>query len=96
MGEHERAHVAFLRDALGGQAEPKPTFDFGNTTRNRDRFVATAAMLEDTAVAAYNGQAVNLTKPVAESSGDDRLGRGAARGVDPRHRRPARVAAGNG
>ena len=37
VGEHERAHVAFLRDALGGQAEPKPTFDFGNTTSNRNR-----------------------------------------------------------
>ena len=68
VGEHERAHVAFLRDALGGQAEPKPTFDFGNKTGNRDRFVATAAMLEDTAVAAYNGQAVNLTKPVLKAA----------------------------
>jgi hypothetical protein len=68
VGEHERAHVAFLREALGGQAEPKPTFDFGNTTRNRDRFVAIAAMLEDTAVAAYNGQAVNLTKPVLKAA----------------------------
>jgi hypothetical protein len=68
VGEHERAHVAFLRDALGGQAEPKPTFDFGNTTRNRNRFVATAAMLEDTTVAAYNGQAVNLTKPVLKAA----------------------------
>ena len=68
VGEHERAHVAFLRDALGGAAEAKPTFDFGNTTRNRNRFVATAAMLEDTTVAAYNGQAVNLTKPVLKAA----------------------------
>ena len=68
VGEHERAHVAFLRKALGKQAEPKPTFDFGNTTRNGDRFAATAAMLEDTAVAAYNGQAANLTKPVLKAA----------------------------
>jgi hypothetical protein len=68
VGEHERAHVAFLRKALGGQAEPKPSFDFGNTTSDPDRFAATAAMLEDTAVAAYNGQAVNLTKPVLKAA----------------------------
>jgi ferritin-like protein len=68
VGEHERAHVAYLRKALGGSAEPKPTFDFGNTTSDRDRFASTAAMLEDTAVAAYNGQAVNLTKPVLKAA----------------------------
>ena len=62
VGEHERAHVAFLRKALGSQADPKPSFDFGNTTANGKRFAATAALLEDTAVAAYNGQAANLTK----------------------------------
>ena len=68
VGEHEQAHVAFLRKALGGQAEPKPSFDFGNTTADRERFAATAALLEDTAVAAYNGQAVNLTKPVLRAA----------------------------
>ena len=68
VGEHERAHVAFLRKALGDQAESKPTFNFGNTTSDRDRFVATAAFLEDTAVAAYNGQAANLTKPVLQAA----------------------------
>ena len=68
VGEHERAHVAFLRKALGNQAEPKPTFDFGNTTADGDRFAATAAMLEDTAVAAYNGQAANLTKPTLQAA----------------------------
>ena len=68
MGEHERAHVAFLRKALGNQADPKPTFDFGNTTTDGDRFAATAAMLEDTAVAAYNGQAANLTKPTLKAA----------------------------
>jgi hypothetical protein len=68
VGEHERAHVAVLRKALGDQAESKPTFDFGNTTSDRARFVATAAFLEDTAVAAYNGQAANLTKPVLQAA----------------------------
>ena len=68
VGEHERAHVAFLRKALGKQADPKPTFDFGQTTVNGKRFAATAAMLEDTAVAAYNGQAANLTKPTLKAA----------------------------
>ena len=68
VGEHERAHVAFLRKALGNQADPKPTFDFGQTTVNGKRFAATAAMLEDTAVAAYNGQAANLTKPTLKAA----------------------------
>ena len=68
VGEHERAHVAFLRKALGNQADPKPTFDFGNTTTDGDRFAATSAMLEDTAVAAYNGQAANLTKPTLKAA----------------------------
>jgi Ferritin-like domain len=68
VGEHERAHVAFLRKALAGQAEPRPRFDFGNTTSDPDRFASTAAMLEDTGIAAYNGQAVNLTKPVLKAA----------------------------
>ena len=68
VGDHERAHVAFLRNALGNRAEPRPTFDFGNTTSDPDRFASTAAMLEDTGIAAYNGQAVNLTKPVLKAA----------------------------
>lgn len=68
VGEHERAHVAYLRKALRDRAEAKPSFDFGDTTGDRSRFAATAAMLEDTAVAAYNGQAANLTKPVLKAA----------------------------
>jgi rubrerythrin len=68
VGEHERAHVAYLRKALGDRAERKPSFDFGNATVDRESFAATAAMLEDTSVAAYNGQAANLTKPVLKAA----------------------------
>ncbi|MBA2297404.1 MAG: ferritin-like domain-containing protein [Actinobacteria bacterium] len=68
VGEHERAHVAFVRKALGARAEPRPRFDFGDTTSTADRFAGTAAMLEDTGIAAYNGQAVNLTKPVLKAA----------------------------
>ncbi|HWM14524.1 MAG TPA: ferritin-like domain-containing protein [Gaiellaceae bacterium] len=60
--EHERAHVEYLRDALGGDARAEPTTDFGEATADPDAFGAAAVTLEDVAVAAYNGQAGNLTK----------------------------------
>ena len=62
VGGHERAHVAFLKGALGAKAVQKPTFDFKGTTEDQKLFLATARVLEDTGVAAYNGQGPNLTK----------------------------------
>jgi ferritin-like protein len=67
---HERAHVAFLRRALGKHARPRPTFDFGNATRNERAFLKTAVLLENTGVAAYNGQAANLTKPALAAAAE--------------------------
>ena len=64
VGAHERAHVAFLKKALGAKAVAKPTFDFKGTTENQAKFAATAQVLEDTGVAAYNGQGANVTKPI--------------------------------
>jgi hypothetical protein len=59
---HEVAHVSFLKSALGSKAVAKPTFDFKGTTDDPAKFQATAIVLEDTGVAAYNGQGANLTK----------------------------------
>ena len=59
---HERAHVGFLRVALGRKARKRPTFDFGNATRDPQAFTPAAIALQDLMVAAYNGQAANLTK----------------------------------
>lgn len=59
---HERAHVDFLRKALGVHARRRPTFDFGDATKDERKFLDTAALLENTGVVAYNGQAANLTK----------------------------------
>ncbi len=59
---HEVAHVAYLKSALGSKAVKKPTFDFKGTTDDPAKFQATAIVLEDTGVAAYNGQGANLTK----------------------------------
>jgi rubrerythrin len=62
VSEHERAHVEYLQKALGSAARKRPQFNFGNATRDQDKFLATAVLLENTGVAAYNGQAANLTK----------------------------------
>jgi len=62
VGEHERAHVAFLKKALGGSARVEPSFKFGRATRDQKKFASTARVLEDAGVAAYNGQAANLTR----------------------------------
>lgn len=59
--EHEKAHVAFLKQALGTAAEPAPGYDFGDKAKDPEAFTAAAVALEDLAVATYNGQAVNLT-----------------------------------
>jgi hypothetical protein len=60
--DHELAHVAYLKQALGSAASAKPTFDFKGTTSDADMFRATAIVLEDTGVAAYDGQGPRLTK----------------------------------
>jgi hypothetical protein len=62
-GRHERIHVAYLKRVLGDAAQPPPKFDFGDATGDADRFGRTAVTLEDLAVAAYNGQGTNLTRP---------------------------------
>ncbi len=60
--DHENAHVAALKSALGSKARSKPQFDFKDTTSDPDKFRATSIALEDTGVAAYNGQGPRLTK----------------------------------
>jgi rubrerythrin len=59
--DHEARHVDYLKAALGDKASPSPTFSFGDTFATADGFSAAAATLEDLGVAAYNGQAANLT-----------------------------------
>jgi rubrerythrin len=58
---HERQHLAAIRKALGSKAGSKPKFDFGANTKSPSAFEKAAIKLEDIAVAAYNGQATNLT-----------------------------------
>jgi rubrerythrin len=67
---HEAAHVAALQKALGSAATKKPTFDFKGTTGSAGTFLKTAQTLEDTGVAAYQGQAPNIkTGAILASAG---------------------------
>jgi hypothetical protein len=70
VSEHERAHVEYLKKALGSHARPQPKFDFGKTTRSERMFLDTAVELENLGVVAYNGQAANLTKPALSAAAE--------------------------
>lgn len=63
LAQHERRHVDLLLGRLGAQADAAPEFDFGEMTRDADRFARTVETLEEAAVAAYIGQGANLTRP---------------------------------
>jgi hypothetical protein len=58
----EKAHVAFLKSALGSHAVKKPKFNFGAAVMSQSKFAATSQVLENTGVGAYFGQAFNITK----------------------------------
>jgi hypothetical protein len=62
VGRQEQQHVDLLRRSLGRSARRRPTFSFDDVTKDQDAFIRAAVALEDAGVAAYNGQAANLTK----------------------------------
>jgi rubrerythrin len=64
VAAQEREHLAFVRKALGKKADGPPKYDFGSATNDPHDFAATAAKLEDLAVAAYNGQATNVSPAI--------------------------------
>jgi hypothetical protein len=53
--DHEIAHVDFLRSALGSSAVGPCTFDFTGSLKSVASFIATAQVLENTGVMAYDG-----------------------------------------
>ena len=70
VSQHESAHVAFLKSALGAKAVKRPTFNFGNTTTDQSTFEATSQTLEDTGVEAYLGQVGNIkSKKILAAAG---------------------------
>ena len=65
---HKREHVEALRGTLGGNARKIPRFAFGDAVSSPGKFAATAIALEELGVAAYNGQATNLSKPALRAA----------------------------
>ena len=79
VGQHEAEHVTTLQNVLGSKATKRPSFDFKGTTNSEKTFLKTARTLEDTGVAAYQGQAtrINSTEVLASA--------GAILAVEARH-----------
>ena len=61
VGEEEQAHVKYVAAAVGHSASKSPGFRFGDAATDPAKFIATAVSLEETGLAVYNGQGVNLT-----------------------------------
>jgi hypothetical protein len=59
----EKAHVAFIKGALGSHAVKQPKFAFGSAVTDQSTFAATSQVLENTGVAAYFGQGFNVQSP---------------------------------
>jgi hypothetical protein len=79
VAAHEAAHVAALKKALGSAATKQPSFDFKGTTGSEKTFLKTSQTLEDTGVAAYQGQGPNIKTPAVLASA------GAILAVEARH-----------
>lgn len=62
VSPQESAHVKLLEDKLGSQASPRPDSDFGDALSSNEAFRDAAIDLEEAAIAAYLGQAANLTR----------------------------------
>ena len=59
--------MRYLERALGRDAGKAPTFTFGDALANNATFIAAAVTIEDTGLAAYNGQAENMSRATLES-----------------------------
>jgi rubrerythrin len=62
VGPQETAHVKRLEDRLGGNGPPRPDSDFGDAFSSPAAFRDAAIELEEAAIAAYLGQAANLSR----------------------------------
>ncbi len=79
VGQHENEHVTTLQGVLGNKAVKKPSFDFKGSTNKETTFLKTARTLEDTGVAAYQGQATRIQSTEVLASA------GAILAVEARH-----------
>ena len=62
VGHQESEHVAYLEKRGGDHASARPRSDFVDVVRDPERFRQTAVELEEATIAAYIGQAPNLTR----------------------------------
>jgi rubrerythrin len=69
VGREEQEHLHYLERALGRAADPAPAFTFGDATSNDAKFIAAAVTIEDIGLAAYNGQAENMSRDTLHSVG---------------------------
>jgi rubrerythrin len=61
VAAEERKHLTYLTGVAGGRAAPVPSFTFGDALSSEAKFIAAAVTIEDMGLAAYNGQAGNLS-----------------------------------
>ena len=67
VGDQEHQHVAFLKRKLGRRAGQPPRSQFGDMLASDESFRDAAIELEEAAIAAYIGQAANLTRATLAS-----------------------------
>jgi rubrerythrin len=67
VAHEERQHLAYIEHALGGHTAQPPKFSFGDAATSDKQFVAAAAKIEETGLAAYNGQAENVSRATLAS-----------------------------
>ena len=73
LASHERTHVEYLSQVLGGQADAKPTFDFSaggafDPFADYHDYRVLSVAFEDTGVRAYKGQAIaEAARPLLKS-----------------------------
>jgi rubrerythrin len=62
VGHEEQEHLDYFERVLGNSNAKPGRFTFGDATAGDKQFVAAAAKIEDTGLAAYNGQAENMSR----------------------------------
>ncbi|MBV9819848.1 MAG: ferritin-like domain-containing protein [Solirubrobacterales bacterium] len=64
VGREERAHLSYVERALGTGPQKPATYDFARYLTGNDAFIGGAMTLEQIGLAAYNGQAGNVSPPI--------------------------------
>ena len=67
VGQDEQEHLTYIEHALGNPSAKAQKYTFGDATAGDKQFAAAAAKLEDTALAAYNGQTGNMSPATLQS-----------------------------